>query len=278
MWPRRRWWPVCGCRPARAAAARRSAPTRPSPRGWRRWRAGWPPKGHPGGDGGHRPVLEAGVAGAGGAELPAAACERPPGQDPARPQDRRGRCRLAGGVAGAWAAAGQLRAPAPIRELRDLTRYRKRLIQAHTAEVQRIQKTLEDAGIKLDSVAADVLGVSGRAMLAALVGGERDPQVLAELAKGRLRVKLPQLRQALRGRFGDHHGLLVGLALDHLEHLEVAIATLDGRIDEVIGPFAVARDRLDTITGVGKRAAECIIAEIGVDMSVFPTAGQIGRA
>jgi transposase len=121
--------------------------------------------------------------------------------------------------------------------------------QAHGAECQRIQKTLEDAGIKLDSVAADVLGVSGRAMLAALVAGERDPQVLAELAKGKLRKKLPQLRQALRGRFGEHHALLVGLALDHREHLEGAIAALDGRIDEVIAPFAVARDRLDTITG-----------------------------
>jgi transposase len=165
--------------------------------------------------------------------------------------------------------------PPAIRQLRDLTRYRKRLIQAHSAECQRIQKTLEDAGIKLDSVAADILGVSGRAMLRALVAGERDPSVLAELAKGRLRAKLPQLRQALRGRFGDHHGLLVGLALDHLEHLEAAIATLDGHIDEVIAPFAVARDRLDTITGVGKRAAECIIAEIGVDMSVFPTAGHL---
>jgi transposase len=165
--------------------------------------------------------------------------------------------------------------PPQIRQLRDLTRYRKRLIQAHTAEVQRIQKTLEDAGIKLDSVATDVLGVSGRAILKALVAGERDPKTLAELAKGKLRKKLPQLRQALRGRFGEHHALLVGLALGHLEHLEGAIATLDGRIDEVIAPFAVARDRLDTITGVGKRAAECIIAEIGVDMTVFPTAGHL---
>src|SRR5215212_8773634 len=95
--------------------------------------------------------------------------------------------------------------PAAIRQLRDLVRYRKRLIQAHSAEGQRIQRTLEDAGIKLDSVAADLVGVSGRAMLAALVHGERDPQVLAELAKGKLRKKLPQLRQALRGRFGQHH-------------------------------------------------------------------------
>ncbi|HEV2085579.1 MAG TPA: IS110 family transposase [Gemmatimonadales bacterium] len=173
--------------------------------------------------------------------------------------------------------------PATIRELRDLTRYRKRLIQAHTAECQRIQKTLEDAGIKLDSVASDVLGVSGRAMLAALVAGERDPEVLAELAKGRLRKKIPELRQALRGRFRDHHGLLIGLCLDHTAHIEAAIATLDERIDAVFAantsdagvPFEQARDRLDTIPGVGKRAAECIIAEIGVDMSRFPSAAHL---
>jgi transposase len=165
--------------------------------------------------------------------------------------------------------------PPQIRQLRDLTRYRKKLIQAHTAETQRVHKTLEDAGIKLDSVAADVLGVSGRAMLAALVAGQRDPVVLAALAKGKLRKKLPQLRQALTGRFSDHHGLLVGLSLEHLEHLERAIARLDARVDEVIAPFAVARDRLDTITGVGKRAAETIIAEIGADMGVFPTAGHL---
>ncbi|MDN5748300.1 MAG: IS110 family transposase [Pseudonocardia sp.] len=187
--------------------------------------------------------------------------------------------------------------PAPIRELRDLTRYRKRLIQAHTSECQRIQKTLEDAGIKLDSVASDVLGVSGRAMLAALIAGERDPEVLAQLAKGVLRRKIPELRQALRGRFTDHHALLIGLSLDHTAHLEAAIARLDGRVDEVFAthtttiastsqpsgehtegtvvPFARARDRLDTITGVGKRAAETIIAEIGTDMSRFPTAAHL---
>ena len=165
--------------------------------------------------------------------------------------------------------------PPAIRQLRDLTRSRKKLVQAHTAEAQRVQKTLEDAGIKLDSVAADVLGVSGRAMLAALVAGERDPKTLAELAKGKLRKKLPQLRQALTGRFGDHHGLLVGLSLAHLEHLERAVARLNQRVDEVIAPFAVARDRLDTITGVGKRAAEAIIAEIGIDMTVFPTAAHL---
>ena len=173
--------------------------------------------------------------------------------------------------------------PPAIRELRDLTRYRKRLIQSHTSEGQRIEKTLEDAGIKLGSVASSVLGVSGRAMLRALCDGERNPQVLAELAKGTLRRKLPELRQALRGRFRDHHALIIGLSLDHLAHLEAAQAALDARIDTVIAantseagvPFGRARDRLDTITGVGKRAAETIIAEIGVDMTRFPTAGHL---
>jgi transposase len=112
-------------------------------------------------------------------------------------------------------------------------------------------------------------------MLEALVAGERDPGVLAELAKGRLRAKLPQLRQALRGRFRSHHALLVRLAVAHLEQLERSIAELDTHIDRVLAPFARARDRLDTITGVGKRAAETIIAEIGTDMTVFPTAGHL---
>jgi transposase len=134
---------------------------------------------------------------------------------------------------------------------------------------------LEDAGIKLDSVAADVLGVSGRAMLAGLVAGQRDPVVLAELAKGKLRTKLPQLRQALRGRFGEHHALLVGLSLEHLEHLERAIARLDARVDEVIARSRWPVTGSATITGVGKRAAETIIAEIGTDMAVFPTAGHL---
>jgi transposase len=165
--------------------------------------------------------------------------------------------------------------PPAIRELRDLTRYRKRLIQAHTAEAQRIHKTLEDASIRLGSVASDLLGVSGRAMLAALLAGERDPQVLADLARGKLRTKLPALREALRGRFSDHHALLLRLALEHVAQLERSITTLDAAVDRVIAPFARARDHLDTITGVGKRAAECIIAEIGVDMSVFPTAAHL---
>src|SRR3954469_2700669 len=184
--------------------------------------------------------------------------------------------------------AGSFVPPAPIRELRDLTRYRKRLIQTHTAECQRVQKVLEDAGIRLDSVASDVLGVSGRAMLGALVAGERDPDALAELAKGKLRQKISMLRHALRGRFGDHHALLIGLCLEHTAHLEAAIARLDERVDTLLAnhtgeaglPFARARDRLDTITGVGKRAAETIIAEISADMTRFPhrrAPGLVGR-
>ena len=171
--------------------------------------------------------------------------------------------------------AGSFVPPAPIRELRDLTRYRKRLIQTHTAECQRVQKVLEDAGIKLDSVASDVLGVSGRAMLAALIAGERDPDTLAELARGKLRKKIPMLRQALRGRFDDHHAVMLGVIVEHIDYLDRAIAALDVEIDRVIAPFKGARDRLDTITGVGKRAAECIIAEIGVDMTQFPTAAHL---
>src|SRR3954453_20523258 len=173
--------------------------------------------------------------------------------------------------------------PPAIRELRDLTRYRKRLIQAHTAEAQRIQKTLEDAGIKLDSVASDVLGAFGRAMLDALIAGERDPEVLAEMARGSLRKKIPALRQALRGRFRDHHALLIRLCREHIDHLDAAIAQLDERIDALIDastseaglPFARARDRLTTITGVGRRAAECILAEIGADMTRFPNPGHL---
>jgi transposase len=165
--------------------------------------------------------------------------------------------------------------PPAIRELRDLTRYRKRLVQTHTAEQQRVQKTLEDAGIKLDSVASDVFGVSGRQMLAALIAGERDPEVLAELAKGTLRKKIPMLREALRGRFRDHHATILRITMDHVTHLEDAIASLDTEVDRVMAPFWAARDHLDTITGVGKRAAECIIAEIGVDMARFPTAAHL---
>jgi len=165
--------------------------------------------------------------------------------------------------------------PAPIRELRDLTRYRKAVIQDRTRVVNRLHKTLEDAGIKLASVASDVLGISGRAMLEALVQGTTDPAMLAELARGRLRGKLPALRQALAGRFRGHHAFLIGQLLAHLDYLDEAIGILSGQVETAIAPFADALTRLDSIPGINQRTAEVIIAEIGVDMSAFPSAGHL---
>lgn len=158
-----------------------------------------------------------------------------------------------------------------IRELRDLVRYRKAQIEERTREVQRLEKTLQDAGIKLSTVASRVLGVSGRLMLDALISGTHDPEVLAELAKGKLRLKLPALKQALEGRFTDHHALIVGQQLAHIDYLDEAIVALSERVDEVIAPLADKVALLDTIPGVDKRTAELLIAEIGPDMTVFPT-------
>ena len=166
--------------------------------------------------------------------------------------------------------------PKPIRELRDLTRYRKAQIEERTREVQRLDKVLQDAGIKLTSVASETLGVSARRMLEALVKGTHDPAVLADLAKGRLRAKLPELREALRGRFRtEHHGLLVGHVLAHIDYLDETIASLSARIEEVVAPFSKQVELLDTIPGVNRRTAEVIIAEIGVDMAQFPSAGHL---
>jgi transposase len=161
--------------------------------------------------------------------------------------------------------------PKPIRELRDLTRYRKAEIEERTREAQRLEKLLQDAGIKLSSVASDVLGVSGRAMLEALVGGTHDPELLAELARGQLRKKLPALREALDGRFRAHHALIVGQILAHLDFLDETIATLSGAIEEALAPFADKVALLKTIPGVDQRTAEALLAEIGPDMSVFPS-------
>jgi transposase len=165
--------------------------------------------------------------------------------------------------------------PPPIRELRTLTRYRKSQIEERTREVQRLDKVLQDAGIKLSSVATDILGKSGRDMLDALVEGTHDPEILAELARGRLRVKIPLLERALRGRFGPTHAVVVGEILAHLDYLDEAIVRLSGRIDEVIAPFGAARELLCSIPGIDQRLAEGIIAEIGVDMSRFPTARHL---
>jgi transposase len=166
--------------------------------------------------------------------------------------------------------------PRPIRELRDLTRYRKTQIEERSREVQRLDKVLQDAGIKVSSVASETLGVSVRRMLEALVAGTHDPEVLAELARGRLRRKLPALREALDGRFrGDHHGLLVAQILAHIDYLDETIATLSARIEHVIAPFSRQRELLETIPGIGRTAAQVLIAEIGVDMTVFPSSAHL---
>ena len=161
--------------------------------------------------------------------------------------------------------------PRPLRELRDLVRYRKAKIQERTREVQRVEKTLQDAGIKLSSVASEVLGVSARKMLDALVSGTHDPDVLAELARGTLRKKIPALREALQARFTGHHALLIGQMLAQIDFLDETIATLSERIAELTRPFSRELELLDTIPGVDQRAAEMLLAEIGPDMSRFPT-------
>lgn len=160
--------------------------------------------------------------------------------------------------------------PVPIRELRNLTRYRKGLIQERQREANRLHKVLQDAGIKLASVATNILGVSGRAMLEALVGGTTAPEVLADLARGKLRAKLPALREALAGRFRPHH-FLVSQGLAHLDYLDDAIATVGTEVDRLLIPFAASLKRLDTIPGINARTAQVVIAEIGVDMSRFPS-------
>jgi transposase len=175
--------------------------------------------------------------------------------------------------------AGLLKAsfvpPKPIRALRNLTRYRKTQIQERQREANRLHKALEDTGIKLDCVASDILGKSGRAMLDALVAGSTDPEVLADLAKGRLRSKLPALREALEGRFEHLHAVWIGAILAHLDFLDEQIQSLTETIGEQIAPFEKAVELLRTIPGVQQRTAETIIAEIGVDMSVFPTAKHL---
>src|SRR5215467_2156467 len=161
--------------------------------------------------------------------------------------------------------------PAPIRELRDLTRHRKVLIQERSRAANRLHKLLQDAGIKLASVATDILGVSARAMLDALVEGTTDPDVLADLARGKLRKKLPALRQALTGRFRPHHAFLVSQLLAHVDYLNESITAVSEEVAVRITPFAARVEQLDTIPGINTRTAEVIIAELGVDMHFFPS-------
>jgi transposase len=170
---------------------------------------------------------------------------------------------------------GSLVPPAAIRELRDLTRARTALTRDRSRQVQRIEKVLEDAGIKLSSVATDIMGVSGRAMLAALIAGTATPAAMADLAQRRMRSKIPALTEALTGRFTPHHGYLIRMHLDLIDQYGQALADLDVRIGEAMAPLAAARELLISIPGVYRIVAEVLLAETGGDMSVFPTAAHL---
>jgi transposase len=182
----------------------------------------------------------------------------------------------------AWLAAllqhGLLRAsfipPVAQRELRDLTRYRSTFIQERVTLINRVQKLLEDANIKLAAVASDIMGVSGRALLAALLAGHNNPQALAELAKGRLRSKRDQLK-ALDGRVKPPHRFVLTELLCQIDGLDDTIARFDAQVQAICGPFEEAVGLLDTIPGVARRTAEMIVAEIGTEMTRFPSAGHL---
>ena len=165
--------------------------------------------------------------------------------------------------------------PEPIRQLRDLTRTRTAITRERGREVQRLEKLLEDAGIKLSAVASDIMGVSGRAMLEALIAGDRDPAVLADLAKRRLRSKIPQLTEALRGRFGEHHAFMARLHLDLIDQHTAAVEQLTARIEVVMEPFRGFRQLICTIPGIGPLTADVVVAETGADMTRFPTAAHL---
>jgi transposase len=177
------------------------------------------------------------------------------------------------------AEAGLLRAslvpPKPIRDLRNLTRYRKAQIRDRQREAGRLHKLMEDTGIKLDCVASDLLGKSGRAMIDALIAGTSDPHVLADLAQGKLRAKLPALREALQGRFDAQHALIIGCILAHIDYLDESISELSGAIEQQLGALAPAVELLCTIPGIARRTAEVLIAETGGDMSAFPSPGHL---
>jgi len=165
--------------------------------------------------------------------------------------------------------------PPEIRRLRDVTRYRADLVGTRTAEKNRAEKLLEDACIKLSVVASDIFGVSGRAMMAALIAGERNPKVLAQLARTRMRGKISALEEAFTGHFTDHHAFLLAKMLGRVDAIDADIAELDTKIEEMIAPFVQAAARLDEIPGIGPVAAAILIAEIGTDMSRFPTPGHL---
>lgn len=165
--------------------------------------------------------------------------------------------------------------PEPIRQLRDLTRTRSNLTHERTREYARLEKGLEDSSIKLSSVVSTLSTQSARSILDALISGERDPQTLASLAHASMGRKSAALVEALTGRFTDHHAFMVQLHLDRIDQIEATLAALDARIDTVMEPFALARELLMTVPGISKNVANVIIAEAGVDMNVFDTAGHL---
>jgi transposase len=165
--------------------------------------------------------------------------------------------------------------PKPVRQLRDLARYRRSVVRDRSREVQRLQDLLEDAQIKLSSVISDVMCVSGREMIEALIAGQRDPKVLAQMARGPMRAKVPVLREALTGHFEDHHGFLAATMLARIDAATATEQRLTKRIEEVIEPFRHRVDQLIAIPGIKAKAAQELIAEIGVDMSRFPTADHL---
>jgi transposase len=172
--------------------------------------------------------------------------------------------------------SGSFIPPAEVKAVRDLVRYRAKVSQQRVSEISRLGDVLQDAGIKIDSVASSIATKSGRLMIEALIDGERRGQVLADLAIGRMRSKIPDLSMALEGRFGEHHAMLCRLHLDHIAHLEAMIAELDGRVEAMMQPFRAARDLLVTIPGIGALSAAAVISEIGPSpREYFPTAGHL---
>lgn len=165
--------------------------------------------------------------------------------------------------------------PKPIRQLRDLTRYRRSLVREQTREKQRLQDLLEDAQIKLSAVISDIFGVSGRLMLDAMIRGQRNPRTLAQMARGSMRTKISVLEEALTGHFEDHHAYLAAQMLARIDALQATVAELDGRIEQMLAPFQNLIEVLDEIPGVGPRTAQELIAEIGIDMTRFPTAAHL---
>jgi transposase len=165
--------------------------------------------------------------------------------------------------------------PTPVQELRDLTRTRKQLVREIAQHTQRIQKTLEDANIKITGVISDVLGMSGRALLEALVAGETDPERLVELTSGRLKASRSQLVEALRGRVREHHRFLLKLHLGQIDALNAAVRDVEARLGESLKPFHERAQLLTTMPGISETAAHVIVSEIGIDMSRFPTAGHL---